>query len=212
MSDGFDLKRVGWTRLSYQFSEQDLGGLSSLNIHEGRGRRLPNMPELDTVLPDGFKDSLRNLGFDTMPNRAVGFVKSKDHNWSLPWHQDRVVAMSEKSDNPAYKNWSRKSGVWHCEPETKILQDMAFAYIAFDSLDESSGGLQIAEATHLSGKIPEHDIKSSVDSANCVLLTMARGDILLISALTLHRSAPTQEPVFRRTFRMDFAKTGVIFP
>jgi hypothetical protein len=210
--NGADLNREGWTRLPFQFSEQELDRLSSLDIHEGRGQRLSNMQLLHETLPTEFKVELGKRDFNTLPNRAVGFVKAKDNNWSLPWHQDRIVAMSQKFDADAYENWTRKSGVWHCEPNTEILRNMAFAYVAFDQLDATSGGLQIAEGTHHHGKIAKSDIESSVETANIVLPEMQRGEVLLISALTLHRSAPTLLPERRRTLRVDFAKIDVTFP
>lgn len=113
------LNKKGWTRLPYQFSVPVLDRLTALNIHEGRGRRLSDMVRLHELLPQAFKNELRRLDFNPVPNRAVGFVKSKDKNWSLPWHQDRVIAMPRKLDSPAYENWSQKSGVWHCEPKTE---------------------------------------------------------------------------------------------
>ena len=207
-----NLIKKGWTRLLFQFSEEALGRLTSLNIHEGRGQRLSDMTRVHETLPQAFKNELRKLDFSPVPNRAVGFVKSKGKNWSLPWHQDRVIAMPRKLNISAYENWSRKSGVWHCEPKTEMLQNMAFAYIAFDQLDEMSGGLQIAEGTHLAGKVAEQDIKPSVASAKCILPRMERGDVLLVTALTIHRSAPTQRSNLRRTLRMDFIKTGIKFP
>jgi len=207
-----DLIKKGWTRLPFQFSEEALGRLTSLNIHEGRGQRLSDMTRLHEALPQAFKNELRKLDFSPVPNRAVGFVKSKGKNWSLPWHQDRVIAMPRKVNGSAYENWSRKSGVWHCEPKTEMLQNMAFAYIAFDQLDEMSGGLQIAEGTHHCGKVAKQSINSSVSSAKCVLPRMERGDVLLVTALTIHRSALTQGARLRRTLRMDFIKIGTRFP
>ncbi len=195
-----------------RLSEKHLDSLSALGIHEGRGKRLSDMTKLYDILPEDFRLELEALGFNPVPNRAVGFVKSKRANWSLPWHQDRVIAMAQKSDNPAYKNWSRKSGLWHCEPCTDILEQTAFAYIAFDPLNASSGGLQIAERSHLLGQIPQADIPRCVESSNIVLPTLERGDVLIVSALALHRSASTSKDTPRRTFRIDFAKTGVTFP
>jgi len=178
MADGVDLGEAGWTRLPFRFPERQLNKLSTLHIHEDRGRRLTNMSSLCETLPREFKTNLEHFGYNSHPNRAVGFVKSKESNWSLPWHQDRVIAMTDRMDDPNFQNWSRKSGVWHCEPSGEILEKMAFAYIAFDRLDETTGGLQIAEGSHRHGKIQESDIESYVELAELVLPNMERGEVL----------------------------------
>ena len=117
----------GWTALPYQFDAKALTALSTLNPHAGRGRRLINMSKLADLLPRGFKQVLSEFDYSPTPLRAVGFNKSAEANWSLPWHQDRLIAMAEKITDPALKNWSRKSGVWHCEPSASVLEQIAFA-------------------------------------------------------------------------------------
>ena len=118
---GHELNRLGWTRLSYQFDADKLKALSDLRPHIDRGQRLADMAVLASRLPESFKSELSQMGFNPAPLRAVGFNKSSDENWSLPWHQDRIVAMPRKDPDPRFKNWSRKSGIWHCEPPPDML-------------------------------------------------------------------------------------------
>lgn len=203
------LQQKGWARLPYQFEPHELDALSSLNPHIGRGQRLTDMPALASALPPGFNTALSEFGFNPAPLRAVGFHKSADANWSLPWHQDRVVAMPHKSESPDLKNWSRKSGVWHCEPSAEILAQMGFAYIAFDDINGERGGLEIAEATHKFGALAEADIQATVHSAAKVCPNMREGDVLLVSALTLHRSAALKMGGPRKTLRVDFGAAAL---
>lgn len=81
---------------------------------------------------------------------------------------------------------------------------MGFAYIAFDDIIDGQGGLEIAEDTHKFGAIAEAGIKGHVQSAVTVCPNMTAGDVLLISALTLHRSAAMKINGKRRTLRIDF--------
>jgi len=162
------------------------------------------MPLLASRLPDAFKSELSQMGFDPAPLRAVGFNKSSDGNWSLPWHQDRIVAMLRKDPDPRFKNWSRKSGIWHCEPPPESLAGIAFAYIAFDDIRAEAGGLEIAEATHRFGAIAEAEIGARVEAAKLARPDMTAGEVLLIKALTVHRSAPMKTARNRRTLRIDF--------
>lgn len=206
-SAGGDLGLKGWTRLPVKFKARELEQLSKLGPHIGRGQRLTHMQALANALPEGFRDCVASLGFQTRPNRAIGFVKSKETNWSLPWHQDRVIAMPEKIDDPQYSNWTCKSGIWHCEPSAKLLRHMAFAYIAFDSVGAGQGGLEIAEGTHRFGKIDAKNIASHIHGSNIARPNLERGEVLLISALTLHRSAVLSEHKERRALRLDFDRS-----
>ena len=194
----------GWTYLPYKFEADALSALSALGPHIGRGQRLTDMPALASALPSGFCDALVEFGFSPTPLRAVGFNKSKKVNWSLPWHQDRVVAMPHKTDNPDFKNWSCKSGIWHCEPPAEVLAEIVFAYIAFDDVVDGSGGLEIAQDTHRYGAIPEGEITTRLETTVIACPDMTTGQVLLVSALTLHRSAPIEITANRRALRIDF--------
>ena len=205
MADGDRFQKKGWMRLPFQFDAVELQALSTLNPHIGRGQRLTNMSDMAAKLPSGFKVALSEFGFDPTPLRAVGFNKSIKSNWSLPWHQDRVIAIAEKTANPNFKNWSRKSGIWHCEPKPAILAQMAFAYIAFDDIDAGMGGLELAEGTHKFGTICSNNIDSYIEGTKTVCPNIQAGEVLIISAMTLHRSTPMKMSGTRRTLRIDFA-------
>ena len=76
-----------------------------LGPHSSLGRRLAG---LLPASPSG-----------AIPVRLVGFDKTAQANWGVPWHQDRVITVAERHDLPGYTNWSRKSDQWHCEPPAK---------------------------------------------------------------------------------------------
>ena len=61
------------------------------------------------------------FGDELTPVRIVAFNKTAETNWAVSWHQDRVIAVAERHDVPGYGAWSRKSGVWHCEPPQEVL-------------------------------------------------------------------------------------------
>lgn len=198
----------GWVKLSYCLTAADLSELESFKPFEGRGRRLTDMEDVRSCLPNEMVAELSKFGFDSTPLRAVGFHKSKLSNWSLPWHQDRVVAMRERIDDPALTNWSRKNGVWHCEASENTLRQISFLYIAFDHIHENSGGIELAEGTHLQGKIRSQNIELALDKTNTVSPIMFPGECLLVSALTLHRSGLNNSINSRRSLRIDVSRDG----
>lgn len=138
------------------------------------------------------------------PVRVVAFDKNAAENWTLPWHQDRVVALKERVEAPGFSNWTHKSGIWHAEPPIEFLDRMIFARIHLDPADENNGCLQLALGTHAHGKVASSDAEAASGSTvieNCVA---ERGDILFSKALILHRSSPSRASAGRRAIRVDY--------
>lgn len=59
--------------------------------------------------PIGSLAALR-LGEMARPVRAILFDKTASANWSLAWHQDRVVAGRERREVEGFGPWTRKHG------------------------------------------------------------------------------------------------------
>lgn len=138
------------------------------------------------------------------PVRVVAFNKTEANNWTLPWHQDRVVALRERVETPGFTNWTNKAGIWHAEPPVEFLERMIFARIHLDPADTENGCLQLALGTHSRGKTAAADAEAVANAApieNCIA---ERGDVLFAKALILHRSAPSRTSVGRRAVRIDY--------
>ena len=142
-----------------------------------------------------------------VPVRLVAFNKSEASNWSLPWHQDRVIAVRERVEVPGYANWTRKSGVWHVEPPIELLQRMIFARVHLDAATAENGCMELALGSDVLGKVPETAAEPIANDPEqrrefCVA---ERGDVLFVRALTLHRSRASQKSGERRALRIDYA-------
>lgn len=146
------------------------------------------------------------------PVRVVAFNKSEAENWTLPWHQDRVVALHARSETPGFINWSNKAGIWHAEPPIGFLQRMIFARIHLDPADEKNGCLHLALGTHARGRIAAADadaIAAAAPLENCIA---QRGDVLFANALILHRSSPSRTSARRRAIRIDYCAEALPAP
>lgn len=148
---------------------------------------------------------LNQLIPNTRPVRAVYFNKTKETNWAVPWHQDRIIAVEEKQELTGYKNWSQKAGVWHCEPPTNVLDEMLFVRIHLDDTDCSNGAMEIALGSHREGVVSADGASTIAKKYNTHICEAERGDILVLKMLTLHRSLISQNSTPRRTLRIDFA-------
>ncbi len=137
--------------------------------------------------------------------RLVAFNKSAQANWRLPWHQDRVVAVDRRTEALGYGRWSRKSGIWHCEPPLEVLQSMLFVRVHLDDAEAENGAMEIAVGSHREGKVAKAEA-AEVAAKYPVEVTRAKaGDVLVLAMLTLHRSANSEQAADRRVLRADFS-------
>lgn len=138
------------------------------------------------------------------PVRVVAFDKSETDNWTLPWHQDRVVALRQRVETPGFTNWTNKAGIWHAEPPIELLERMIFARVHLDPADAENGCLQLALGTHARGKIAAADAEAIANAAPIESCFAARGDVLVAKALILHRSSSSRIAAGRRAIRVDY--------
>ena len=204
LGDEFDQR--GWIKFPYSFPEACLSQLENQCFIDGVGKRLSGMKAIAETLPTDFKAAMKQFGFDPSPTRAVWFFKDAVQNWSLPWHQDRVITLEVKTDDPKLKNWTKKNGQWHCEPGVDHLKRLAFLHIAFDPMTAQSGQLQLLEKSHLRGKIRQANITGLINQLPIAAPDLCRGEAIFVSSLLLHKSSSNQSNHPRRALRLDFER------
>ena len=95
-----------------------------------------------------FQKSIQRIVPKAIPVRVVAFAKGNNANWSIPWHQDRALAVQGRADVPGFTNWMRKLGVWHCEPPKGILARMLFVRLHLNPCDGANGAMEHALGGH----------------------------------------------------------------
>lgn len=193
------IERKGRVWVRNALTDESLRALDAVcDIGEAPGQRLLLEP------PTALNVYAQQLLPNARPVRVIAFNKTEANNWTLPWHQDRVVALHERVETPGFTNWTNKAGIWHAEPPIELLGRMIFARIHLDPADTENGCLQLALGTHAQGKIAAADadrIASAAPIENCVA---ERGDVLFAKALVLHRSSPSRSNDGRRAIRIDY--------
>ena len=121
--------------------------------------------------------------------KAIFFNKNLQHNWAVPWHQDKTIAVREKKIIPGYKNWTTKQGVPHVQPPSKILEKNATIRIALDDTNIDNGALKVIPRSHQLGILNQTKINHLVREESPVICNLKAGDILLMSPLILHSSS-----------------------
>ena len=155
---------------------------------------------------------IQQLDPNAKPVRVVAFNKSEDANWGVPWHQDRVIAVSQRTEIAGYRNWTEKSGAWHCEPPRHVLDQMLFVRVHLDDTNASNGAMEISVGSHLDGIVPAAHAEATARKHPVEICEAERGDVLILKMLTLHSSKPAKVRSGRRVLRVDFASSPLPKP
>jgi hypothetical protein len=145
------------------------------------------------------------LGPACSPVRAILFDKTATTNWSLPWHQDRTVAVAERVEVEGFGPWTIKHGMLHVAPPYEVLMGMITLRVHLDPVPRSNAPLLIAPGSHRLGRIREADIPNVVQRCGSVACLAEAGDIWIYATPILHASEAAQNPARRRVLQVDFA-------
>ncbi len=209
----FETEGRVWLRGALSFDDlRKLDGIASLQSKAGE--RLNPSTSLQKVFAarGSLMRSIALLDPQARPVRTVAFNKSADANWGVPWHQDRIISVTERHDVLGYGNWSKKSGVWHCEPPQSVLEEMLFVRVHLDATSGENGAMEIAKGSHKRGVIPSRDAAKISQDYEIEQCHAERGDILILKMLTLHGSKPSSVKTDRRVLRIDFASSDLPDP
>lgn len=155
---------------------------------------------------------LHLIASEAIITRIVGFDKKQGQNWTLPWHQDRVIAVADQQEVPGYKNWSCKARVWHCEPPEHVLEMMLFTRLLLEDIGPDQGGMEFAAGSHCAGLVPSDQADDQAKRYPKELETGKAGDLLVMPMLTLHRSGKTHSAKSRAVLRIDLATQALPAP
>lgn len=149
-------------------------------------------------------------GRDVRPVRAVLFDKNVRADWSLGWHQDRTIAVRERSDVAGFGPWSIKQGIQHVEPPFAVIDGMVTVRIHLDPVDEDNAPLLIAAGSHRLGRIPVHEVDSMVARLPIHACLADIGVVWCYRTAVLHASNATRPKTGsvrrrRRVLQVDYA-------
>jgi ectoine hydroxylase-related dioxygenase (phytanoyl-CoA dioxygenase family) len=143
------------------------------------------------------------LQHEMFPVRALFFDKTADANWSVPWHQDLLIAVAEKVETPGFGPWSVKAGVVHVQPPVEVLERMVTVRLHLDDCDERNGALKVSPRSHAHGILSDAEIDRW--KGNGVVCCVPKGGALLMRPLLLHASSPGTHPGHRRVVHIEYA-------
>ncbi|MEL7238912.1 MAG: phytanoyl-CoA dioxygenase, partial [Planctomycetota bacterium] len=75
---------------------------------------------------------------DVRCRRGILFDKTPDRNWKVAWHQDRSIAVNGRAEAAGFGPWSRKAGVVHVQPPTRVLRQIVTLRLHLDDTPGSN--------------------------------------------------------------------------
>lgn len=139
------------------------------------------------------------------PVRILLFDKTEETNWAVPWHQDRTISVSECLELPGFANWNVKEGVVHVEPPLPLLAEMVTLRLHFDETGDDNGALDIVPGSHVYGRLPAADVVQLGRAGSMVRCAAAKGDVLAMRLLTVHKSERAARTTRRRVLHVDYS-------
>ena len=148
-------------------------------------------------------DLVEKLAPGSMAVRAILFDKTGAANWTVPWHQDRAIAVREKLDVAGFGPWSQKAGIIHVQPPIAVLREMLTLRFHIDACGIDSGPLRVIAGTH-NRLLDQSEIEMSVGKDAQSVCEVAAGGVLAMRPLLLHASSPAKMAVHRRVVHIEF--------
>lgn len=192
---------------SFETIGTDDTGTESVRLRRGAVfamRNLLSVPFVQKfIATDGVRSPIDRIAPGSVAVRAMLFDKTGDANWTVPWHQDRSIAVRQRIDVVGFGPWSTKAGVVHVQPPLQILREMVTLRFSLDSCDAHNGPLRTIAGTHrtiLDKSMVDEAVKRGPQS----LCTTAAGGMVIIRPLVLHASSPAVETEHRRVLHIEF--------
>lgn len=144
------------------------------------------------------------LGTSTQVVRTILFDKSADANWSVPWHQDAVIAVAASADVPGFGPWSIKDGVHHCRPPREILDRILVVRLHLDDCGSENGPLRVIPGSHRDGILEGEAVEAMVARSAFVECCVAAGGAVVMRPHLIHSSPRARAPSRRRVLHLEF--------
>ena len=163
-------------------------------------------PQLQTP---GFQRLLAALFPDATPQlvKAIYFDKPAGSNWLVAWHQDVMVGVRARQEQPGFGPWSQKNGETTVRPPREILESIITLRLHIDDCDATNGALRVVPGSHRHGVIPNDDFPDFIPQAQTC--AVPAGGVMLMQPLTLHASQRSSSARPRRVIHLEFSAVAL---
>lgn len=152
---------------------------------------------------DAVQSLISRIGPGLLAVRVILFDKTGEANWTVPWHQDRSIAVRERADVVGFGPWSEKAGVVHVQPPVELLKQMVTLRFSLDACGPDQGPLRVIPGTH-HRLLDRREVGVMADRGPQRLCTTDAGGVVIMRPLVLHASSPARQAHHRRVLHIEF--------
>ncbi len=177
-------------------------------------RSLLSVPEISQLAEDRRLTLIaqRFLGAKPVPYKAVLFEKTSSTNWLVPWHQDRVLPLADRNEDPEWGPWTVKEGIHFAHAPAWALNSVIALRIHLDDSTLSNGPLRVIPDTYRLGVLPQRRVVETAGAIPTVTCTAPRGGVIAIRPLTIHASSKSTCDRSRRVLHVEYAASLRLAP
>ncbi len=136
--------------------------------------------------------------------KAIYFNKPPDNNWYVTWHQDLAINVSEKKDISDFHGWTTKEDTISVIPPIEIRENTISIRIHLDDSNEKNGTLKLIPGSHKKAHLDD-EIQHITQNTLPTYTKANKGDVLLLSPLTIHASEKNTLQKPRRVIHLEFS-------
>ncbi len=135
--------------------------------------------------------------------KAIYFDKPAGSNWLVAWHQDLMINVAQRADQPGFGPWTAKAGWVAVQPPAAILENTVTLRLHLDDCDATNGALKVVAGSHCQGVVPAERIASQ--TATPAVCAVPAGGAMLMKPLLLHASSRSTSARPRRVIHLEFS-------
>jgi ectoine hydroxylase-related dioxygenase (phytanoyl-CoA dioxygenase family) len=153
--------------------------------------------------------------------KATFLDKTREKNWSVTWHQDRTINVSEKHEVEGYTGWTSKADassnatsaadVISVKPPEEVNLKTFAIRVHLDEVTESNGALKVIPGSHRK-ILSDEEIRVIGENSNPTLCTVGVGGVHLMKPLLLHSSSKSTNQKSRRVIHLEFSSAVLPAP
>jgi hypothetical protein len=144
------------------------------------------------------------LGIPARMVRGIYFDKNRDTNWKVLWHQDRTIAVREKSETDGFDLWTVKDGIPHVRPPEEYIKRMLTLRVHLDECNEGNGALKVVPGSHHQ-PLPDSKVIELAKNSAVAVCDVPAGGVMAMKPLLAHSSSAGSNPSHRRVLHLEFS-------
>lgn len=164
--------------------------------------------EIPELLPVVVNTQLKQLvcdifGPDYFIVKSIYFDKPEQSNWYVAYHQDLTISVDQKKQLENFGPWTVKQNQFAVQPPIEILERIFTLRIHLDNTDVANGALSVIDGSHLKQIFRPETIDHA--SERETVCPVAKGGLMIMKPLLLHRSARSTSGKRRRVIHIEFS-------